>query len=139
MPSTPARYAFAGAAAAGVWALAEIPLSRAMGTGFTDVGLLARQTRLPGRLGSAAGLALHVGNGAAFGAAFGLLGARGPLAGLVAAEIEGTVLWPALGVLDRAHFTKRVFAQEVVTHALFGITMGALGAATSSPACKTAR
>jgi hypothetical protein len=131
------RYTCAGAASAAVWALAEIPLSRALGTGFTDVGLLARQSRLPGRAGTAAGLAAHIANGALFGAGFALAGGRGAAQGLAAAELEGTLLWPVVAVIDREHFTKRVFAQEVVTHALFGIVLGFVGQATSSPACDT--
>jgi hypothetical protein len=118
------RGAVAGATAAGVWAAAEAPLSRVAGTGFTDVALLGRCTGLSGRRATAAGLALHLANGAAFGATFGAAGGRGVRAGFVAAQVEGTVLWPLMRVLDPEHFTKRVFAQEVITHALFGAVLG---------------
>ena len=118
------RPAVAGATAAAVWAAAEVPLSRALDTGFTDVGLLARCSGLGGRLGTAAGIGIHLANGAAFGVAFAALGGRGARAGFAAAEIEGTVLWPMLRLLDPEHFTKRVFAQEVITHGLFGVVLG---------------
>jgi hypothetical protein len=118
------RGAVAGAAAAGVWAVAELPLARAAGTGFTDVALLGRCSGLSGRRATAAGLALHLANGAAFGATFGAAGGRGVRAGLIAAQAEGTVLWPLMRILDREHFTKRVFAQEVLTHGVFGVVLG---------------
>lgn len=118
------RPAVAGATAAAVWAAAEVPLARALDTGFTDVGLLGRCSGLPGRLGTAAGVGIHLANGAAFGVAFAALGGRGARAGLAAAEIEGTVLWPMMRILDPQHFTKRVFAQEVITHGLFGVVLG---------------
>ena len=72
----------------------------------------------------APGAGIHLVNGAAFGAAFAALGGSGARAGLAAAEIEGAVLWPVMRILDREHFTKRVFAQEVITHGLFGAVLG---------------
>ncbi len=128
------RPAVAGATAAAVWAVAELPLSRRLDTGFTDVGLLGRASGLPGRLGTAAGVGIHLVNGAAFGVAFAALGGRGARAGFAAAEIEGTVLWPMMRMLDPEHFTKRVFAQEVITHGLFGVV---LGVATSRSAARS--
>lgn len=118
------RSALAGATAAALWAVVEVPLSRVLDTGFTDVSLLGRCSGLRGRRGTAAGVVIHLVNGAAFGVAFAELGGRGARAGFAAAEIEGTVLWPAMRMLDPEHFTKRVFAQEAVTHGLFGVTLG---------------
>ena len=42
------RPAIAGASAAALWAVAEVPLSRALDTGFTDVGLLGAVQRASG-------------------------------------------------------------------------------------------
>lgn len=129
------RPAVAGASAAALWAAAELPLSRALDTGFTDVRLLARCSGLGGRRGTVAGIGIHLANGAAFGVAFAALGGRGVRAGFAAAEIEGAVLWPMMRMLDPEHFTKRVFAQEAVTHGLFGVVVG--GASSRSAARST--
>jgi hypothetical protein len=81
---------------------------------------------------------MHVANGAAFGAVFALSGARGPRAGLVWASAEGLIAWPAMAALDRVHPDRRsghwprlvtdgrVFAQEGLMHALFGLLLGLL-------------
>jgi hypothetical protein len=86
----------------------------------------------------AAGLALHLANGAVFGALFERAGFRGVKTGVLAAEAENVLLWPALAIVDRIHadrrsgawpslFTnRRVAAYEVATHALFGAVLGAL-------------
>lgn len=129
--------AFAGAAAALVWAAAEPPLGRIFGVRYSDVRLLgATVTR--GRLWPLAGLAVHAANGAAFGSAFARLGLRGPLAGLLAAQAENLALWPGMAAVDRFHPDRRsgewppllrngrVFAYEVTTHAVFGLVLGVL-------------
>jgi hypothetical protein len=81
-----------------------------------------------------------VANGAAFGAAFERLGLEGVKAGIVAAEVENTLAWPALAIVDRIHPDRRdgtwpplvrspqVAVQEVVGHAIFGAVLGALAA-----------
>lgn len=127
--------------AAATWAAAEPALGRSLGTPFSDVRLLGRlATR--GRAWPAAGTALHLANGAAFGWAFERLGLRGATQGLVAAEVENLILWPAMIVVDRIHPDRRqgnwprlatngrVVAYELATHALFGAVLGAL---VSSP------
>jgi len=131
------RGAFAGAIAAALWAAAEPALGRAFGTPFSDVRLLGRMATR-GRLWPIAGTILHVGNGAAFGWAFERLGGNGIRRGLVVAEIENLVLWPAMAIVDRVHPDRRdgawpplltdprSFALEATTHALFGATLGAL-------------
>ena len=131
------RGAFAGAIAAALWAAAEPALGRAFGTPFSDVRLLGRMATR-GRLWPIAGTILHVGNGAAFGWAFERLGGKGIRRGLVVAEIENLVLWPAMAIVDRVHPDRRdgtwpplladprSFAYEATTHALFGATLGAL-------------
>ena len=131
------RGAAAGAAAAAAWAASDPVLRRLAGTPYTDVRLLGRLvTRRRGW--PVAGLALHVANGAVFGAAFERLGLSGVKAGVVAAQFENTLLWPTMAIADRIHPDRRdgtwpplfsntrVVAQEVVGHAIFGAVLGAL-------------
>jgi hypothetical protein len=128
------RGALAGIVAAVVWASAEPALGRLFRTPYSDRRLLAGVTG-----GSpAAALALHLANGAMFGALFERLGGRGPMQGVVAAQIENVALWPAMAVVDRIHPDRRsgawpplvrngrVFAYEATTHALFGAVLGLL-------------
>ena len=84
------------------------------------------------------GTAVHLANGAAAGMLFDRLGLRGWKAGVVAAQVENALLWPGSAVIDRLHpdrhsaawsplvRNRRVFAQEVVAHALFGAVLGTL-------------
>jgi hypothetical protein len=128
------RGAIAGIAAAAVWAGAEPQLGRLFRTPYSDRRVLAGLT---GR-GPAVGLALHLGNGAMFGACFERLGGRGLVQGVLAAQVENVVLWPAMAVVDRIHPDRRsgawppllrngrVFAYEVAAHALFGTVLGLL-------------
>jgi hypothetical protein len=130
------RGALAGAGAAVVWAAAEPPLRRALGTPYSDVRLLGRLVTRT-RLWPLAGLTVHALNGAAFGAAFAALGGRGVARGLVAAQIENAAAWPLMLVLDRAHPDRRsgawpplatdarIWLQETLAHALFGAVLGA--------------
>jgi hypothetical protein len=128
------RGALAGVAAAAVWASAEPVLGRLFRTPYSDRRLLGGLTgRSP-----AAGVALHLVNGALFGAVFERLGGRGPLQGALAAQLENVVLWPAMAVVDRVHPDRRsgawppllrngkVFAYEATAHALFGAVLGLL-------------
>jgi hypothetical protein len=101
------------------------------------VRLLGRLV-IRGRGWPATGLALHLANGALFGAAFERLGCGGVKAGVGAAELENLVLWPALAVIDRVHpdrrsgawpplaTSPRVLVYEAATHAVFGAVLGAL-------------
>jgi hypothetical protein len=131
------RGALAGAAAAAVWAAAEPGARRLFGTPYSDVRLLgAMVTRR--RAWPLVGVALHVANGAAFGAAFARLGGHGIAQGVLAAEAESLALWPGMALVDRYHpdrrsgawppllGNRRVFAQEVAVHALFGTVLGVL-------------
>jgi hypothetical protein len=128
------RGTLAGILAAAVWASAEPLLGRLFRTPYSDRRLLAGLTgRSP-----AAALALHLGNGAIFGAFFERLGGRGPLQGVLAAQIENVALWPTMAVVDHVHPDRRsgawppllrngrVFAYEVAAHALFGAVLGLL-------------
>ncbi len=131
-----AHVALVGAGAAALWALAEPSLQRLAGTAYSDVRLLGKLVRRgPGW--RVAGTALHTVNGAAFALAFDGLGLRGWRQGVLAAEAENALLWPAMALVQRIHpdcrsgewpplvSDRRVFAQAVLAHALFGALLGA--------------
>src|SRR4051812_19238391 len=133
------RGALAGAAAAAVWA-AQQPLDqRAFGCDYDDVELLGRLVT-DGPAAYPIGLALHVLNGAVFGAAYANAARtlpvpavlRGPLAGLA----EHVATWPGTAALTRLHpaaeelpqlwGSGRAFAQATWRHLLFGAVLGEL-------------
>lgn len=133
------RGALAGAAAAAVWA-AQSPLDkRVFGFAFDDVELLGKAvTRGPAW--RAVGLAIHLQNGAVFGALYANLApavplpswSRGPLAALV----ENFATWPLTAATDRWHPAReslpklsgsgRALAQATWRHLLFGVVLGEL-------------
>ncbi len=132
-----ARGAAAGAAAAAVWSALEPLAARALGTTYTDVRLLGRLAAP--RRWAVAGAAVHLANGAAFGALFGLAGRGGVRDGLAWTGVETLATWPGMALMDRIHpdrrsghwpdpllTDRRVFAQEVVMHAVFGTVLGAM-------------
>jgi hypothetical protein len=104
---------------------------------YSDVRLLGRLVT-GGRAWPVAGVAVHLANGAAFGAAFELAGLRGARAGIIAAQVENLAFWPAMAVVDRVHpdrrngtwppllRNRRIALYEVTVHALFGAVLGAL-------------
>ena len=129
------RGMLAGVVAAGVWAAAEPALGRALGVPwYSDRRLLGGLFRV----GPEAAIAIHLLNGAVFGATFERLGLRGPVSGVVMAQAESLSLWPAMRVVDHVHEdrrsggwpplwgNRRVFAYEVAAHALFGAVLGGL-------------
>ena len=132
------RGALAGAAAAAVWA-AQQPLDRRVfGVAYDDTELLGRWVVPSGEGWKPAGVALHLINGAVFGAAYANVAPslpvppvlRGPLAGLV----EHLLTWPGTAVLERVHPARnelpelwgshRAFAQAAWRHLLFGAVLG---------------
>jgi hypothetical protein len=131
------RGAAAGALAASVWA-AQMPLDkRVFACGYDDVELLGKLiTR--GRAWPAFGLALHVQNGALFGAAYAAAAPRIPLPswarGPLAALVEHFSSWPLTAVTDRLHPARadfprsfgsgRALAQATWRHLLFGLVLG---------------
>jgi hypothetical protein len=131
------RGAVAGIVAAAVWAAAEPFAGRVFGTPYSDVRLLGRAVT-SGPLWWPAGLALHLANGAAFGAVFSRLGGSGWKQGGLAAQVENLGLWPGMALVDRLHPDRRsgawpplfrngrVFAYEAAVHALFGAVLGML-------------
>ncbi len=133
------RGAVSGAIAAAVWALQQ-PLDKLVfSSPFDDVELLGKAiTRGDGWY--PVGLALHVGNGALFGAVYSNLAPLLPvppaLRGPAAALIEQAAVWPLGAVSDRIHparaelptvaGNRRAFAQELWRHLLFGVLLGEL-------------
>lgn len=131
--------ALAGAVAAGVWA-AQQPLDkRAFGSDYDDVELLGKLvTRESGW--QAAGLAMHMANGAVFGATYALVRPLVPLPPLVTGAVAGlaehAAFWPLGRLIDRHHPARseleplggngRAFAQATWRHLLFGLVLGEL-------------
>jgi hypothetical protein len=140
------RGAIAGTLAAGVWA-AQIPLDkRAFGSDFDDIELLGKAlTR--GDAWPIAGWALHLQNGALFGALYANLAPRMPLPswarGPVAAGAENLLTWPLTAATDRLHPARkelptllanpRAFAQSTWRHLLFGVLLGELERRLNAP------
>jgi hypothetical protein len=140
------RGAFAGAVAAGVWA-AQQPLDKAVfGIDYDDTELLGKAiTR--GAAWPVVGMALHLANGALFGAAYATVAprvalpswSRGPIAGLT----EHLATWPLTIVADRVHpargempplsASRRAFAQATWRHLLFGVVLGELERRLNAP------
>ena len=137
--------ALAGGLAAGVWA-AQQPLDRRLGgSSYDDVELLGKLvTRGPAW--PLAGAALHVGNGAAFGAVYAqvrpFLPGPPALRGLLAGMVEHFGLWPLGALVDRLHpardelatlsGNRRALAHATWRHALFGVVLGVLEARLNS-------
>lgn len=141
-----ARGALAGAVAAGVWA-AQQPLDKAVfGVDYDDVQLLGKWVmRGPGW--APVGLAMHLGNGALFGAIYANAAprvplpswARGPFAGL----LENLATWPLTTIVERLHPARkdlpklagnpRALAQATWRHLLFGFVLGELERRLNAP------
>jgi len=134
-----ARGALAGAVAAGVWA-AQAPLDkRVFRFDYDDPELLGkavtREAAWP-----VIGLALHLANGAVFGAAYATAAPRIPLPpwarGPLAALAEHLATWPLASVSVGIHPARdelpslsgnpRAFAQATWRHLLFGVVLGEL-------------
>jgi len=145
-PAQAARGAIAGAVAAGVWGLQQ-PLDRQVfGVDYDDTELLGKLvTRGPAW--PVVGAALHVVNGAAFGAAYASLAARVPLPswarGPLAGMAEHVATWPLTALTDRFHPARkdmpvlfgsgRALAQATWRHLLFGVVLGELERRLNAP------
>jgi hypothetical protein len=138
-PARTANGALAGALAAAVWA-AQQPLDRRLfDSDYDDVEWLGKGVTR-GDAWYPIGLALHIGNGAVFGAAFANLAPRVALPwwtrGTLAALGEHVALWPLARVSDRLHpasdelpalaGNRRAFWQAAWRHLLFGLLLSAL-------------
>ena len=133
------RGAVCGAVAAAVWAL-EQPLDKlAFGSEYDDVELLGKAV-FRGEGWYPAGLALHMANGAVFGAVYAnvapLLPIPPPLRGPAVAVAQQCAFWPLGRLSDRFHpardelvtfaGNRRALGQGVVRHLLFGLVLGEL-------------
>jgi len=134
------RGALAGAVAAGVWAIQQPLDKRIFGTDYDDVELLGKLvTRGPAW--APVGAAMHVANGAVFGAAYANVAPRMPLPswvrGPASALAEHASSWPLMAVAEQLHPARgdfprplatspRAFAQATWRHLLFGIVLGEL-------------
>ena len=130
------RGALAGATAAAVWA-AQQPLDkRVFGVDYDDAELLGRLVGARGTAVQPVGLALHVANGALFGAVYANVAPSvpgpAPLRGAAAGLAEHLVSWPGTLVIDRLGFfpklwgDPRAFGQATWRHLLFGTLLGEL-------------
>ena len=131
------RGAGAGVAAAAAWIAVEPVLRRGFGTGgYSVVRLLGRPVSR--RRWRAAGIALHLLNGAAAGVAFRRSGLAGWKAGVIVFHLENLAAWPAMALVDRRHPDRgepgwpALFgnpgadAHEAAGHAVFGAVLGLL-------------
>jgi hypothetical protein len=122
-----------------VWAL-EQPLDKLLlDSAYDDVALLGKAVTR-GQGWYPVGLAMHLGNGALFGAVYSNVASSlpvpPPLRGPVVALSEHVALWPLGSVSDRLHPARRelpelrgnarAFAQGTLRHLLFGVVLGEL-------------
>jgi hypothetical protein len=140
------RGALAGAVAAAVWA-AQQPLDRKIfGVPHDDTELLGKLLAR-GAAWRPVGLALHLLNGAAFGAIYanvapalpGPAWLRGPAAGLT----EHFASWPLVSVSDRLHPARQelpslarsraAFGQATWRHLLYGVVLGEVERRLNAP------
>src|SRR3954451_12299682 len=134
-----ARGALAGAVAAGLWA-AQQPLDkRVFGVDYDDAELLGK-TVTRGPAWPVVGIAMHLANGAVFGALYANVAPRIPLPswarGPAAALTEHVSSWPLMALSDSLHPARgdmprlaaspRAFAQAAWRHLLFGVVLGEL-------------
>jgi hypothetical protein len=148
------RGALAGGAAAAVWALQQPLDKRVFRCGYDDVELLGRALapRSERARWYPLGFALHVQNGAIFGAvyagvvapALAVGGVPPALRAPLAAEVENFALWPLGRLSDRFHpagahlprltGNRRALAQATWRHLLFGVALGGLERRLNGPA-----
>jgi hypothetical protein len=148
------RGALAGAAAAGVWA-AQQPLDkRVFGVDYDDAELLGSIfTRKRGGTDTfLLGTAMHLVNGALFGAVYAAAApgvpAPGAVRGMAAAMGENLATWPLTALVKRAHPVgrefpqlwgdRRAFAQATWRHLLFGAILGLAEERLNPPAGEAA-
>src|SRR6185437_14286138 len=131
--------AIAGGLAAAVWA-AQQPLDkRVFGVDYDEVELLGKAVTR-GSEWPAVGLALHLANGAVFGALYAQLRPFlfGPavMRAVTAALAENVASWPLISLVEDHHPARgdlpkvagnpRAMAQATWRHALFGAVLGVL-------------
>ena len=133
------RGAVCGAVAAAVWAVQQPADKRAFDCEYDDVELLGKAL-VRGDGWYPAGFAMHMVNGALFGAVYSVLAPALPvppaLRGPVAAMVENFGSWPLGAVTDHVHprrqelptlaGNRRALAQATWRHLLFGAVLGEL-------------
>jgi hypothetical protein len=136
--ATTLRGAASGAVAAAVWAVQQPLDKHVFGSRYDDVELLGSAVT-SGRW-YPVGLAMHLGNGAVFGAVYAnvqsVLPVPAALRGPTAALFEHLASWPLGRVSDRVHpardrlprltGNRAAFVQAVWRHLLFGLVLGEL-------------
>jgi hypothetical protein len=141
-PQRTLRGALAGLTAAAAWA-AQQPLDkRVFGSDYDDLRLLGGLVA-EGAAVYPAGLALHLANGALFGALYAnaapALGGPPALRGPLAALAEHLATWPATLAVPRLREggsvwrPGRAFAQATWRHLLFGVVLGELERRLNAP------
>src|SRR4051812_1486053 len=139
MLQTSLRGGEGGPSAAGGMAREQPPDQRLFDCQYDDVEILGKLVTR-GDHWRPIGFALHVQNGAIFGAAYTRLkpSLPGPpvLSGLLVGLIEHVAAWPLTVVFDRYHPARkelpklaanpRAFGQATIRHAVFGIVLGLL-------------
>ena len=102
---------------------------RVFGVDYSDPGLLAKAIGCS----RAAGLPIHLANGAAFGALYAAVVAsrmpgRGALTGAAAGLTEHLATWPLTRFIPGVNLygNRQAFRQAVWRHLLFGVILGAL-------------
>ena len=137
MLQTSLRGGVAGAVATVVMTLEQPLDKRLFDSNYDDVEILGKLVTR-GDDWRPIGFALHVQNGAIFGAAYARLkpSLPGPpvLRGLLVGLIEHVAAWPLTVVFDRYHparkelpklaANRRAFGQATIRHAVFGIVLG---------------
>jgi hypothetical protein len=131
------RGAVAGAVATAAMTLEQPLDKRLFASRYDDVEILGKLVTR-GDEWRPIGFALHVQNGAFFGAAYTRLkpSLPGPavLRGLLIGLVEHVAAWPATMLVDRYHparkqlpklsANRRAFGQATIRHAVFGIVLG---------------
>ena len=139
MRQTSLRGAVAGAVATMVMTLEQPLDKRLFNSEPDDVEILGKLVTR-GDYWRPIGFALHVQNGAVFGAAYARLKPSRPesavLRGLQVGLIEHVAAWPLTAGIDRYHpardelpklaTNRRAFGQATIRHAVFGIVLGLL-------------
>ena len=141
-----ARGALAGVIAAGTWALQQPLDKRVFGVDYDDTELLGKfVTR--GDAWPVVGTAMHLANGAVFGAAYASIAPRLPLPswgrGPFAALVEHATTWPLTILSDQFHPARkempalarnpRALAQATWRHFLFGVVLGEVERRLNAP------
>jgi hypothetical protein len=136
MPQASLRGAAAGVVATAVMTLEQPLDKRLFDSRYDDVEILGKLVTR-GDDWQRIGFALHLQNGAIFGAAYARLkpSLPGPpvLRGLLVGLVEHVAAWPTVALIDRYHparkelpklaANRRAFGQATIRHAVFGIVL----------------